>query len=612
LQALLCYRCGSQVSDNSEVCPTCGLKLEAGGRRRPGTAEAPYRVGDRVTERYVVLELLGSGPVGHVFRVQDGQMEVELALKVINSRLVQMPEERTQFTLALRAGRKLSHPNLVRVYEEGLDASERPYFTTQLLPGRTLRQELGERMARGQYFTPQEAEPLLAQVAEALDSGHRHGPHSHLKPDNILLLPDLVKVTDYALALGIPRLPFLQAQKTVRAGCYLAPEYGLGGVLDTRMDLYSLGVIMGEMLTGVTPDGDIPNLLPAMPDLPPALESLYRRSLNADPLVRPRTGKEFMAEYTAALASPRAPAVDARARPRPPTAGGVSDKPPPPVPTKELPDLPSASEVAVPTLKVPSVGFSGSTSEQVETDPEVSAPVPPAPAPAPAAEAPHPEATQQMDAELISKLMEKDPELALAMLSSVNTVPRAQLPVLERNGVPSLAESPAPQKERTIPPKPVESVPAQKERTIPPKPVESVPVQKERTLPPKPVESLPAQKERTLPPKPVERSMGPPVLTESPVLAKPPERPGSASVDRLMVGKPVVSGDAPTVLMAQAPPGGAPAPRSVTSNSRLMVALVVAGGLALGGAIGALIITLRPSTPAKQAPAAPQSPERRP
>ncbi len=374
---MLCYRCGSHVPDNSESCATCGLKLTGaaaggGSRRRGGSVEAPYKPGDVFAKRYAIREVLGPGPVGHVFRALDQEMDVEVALKVINPRLVQMPEERTQFSLSLRHGKKLSHPHHVRVYEEGEDRN-RPYFTTQLLEGMTLRRMMEQRAAQGQRFTAKEAEPLVAQLVEALNTAHKYGPHSDLKPENIFVLPDMLKVTDYGLALGIPRLPFIQAQKVWRVASYVAPEYAEGGELDTRMDLYSLGVIVGELLTGQTPEeGELPELQAHDPELPPGVEALYRRTVNANPLARPKTASEFLAEFSAALARPRPasgsvkPAAGAQApaaaRPRPKpvpisltaelaTAAPLgSDMLPPPVPTAELPAL------AAPTIQVPAVG----------------------------------------------------------------------------------------------------------------------------------------------------------------------------------------------------------------------------------------------------------------
>ncbi|WP_224365106.1 bifunctional serine/threonine-protein kinase/formylglycine-generating enzyme family protein [Hyalangium versicolor] len=346
---MLCYRCGSHVPETTDTCPTCGQKFDASARqasgastrKRGGGEGAPYKSGDIVAGRYVVQDMVGAGPVGYVFRVLDRANDVEVALKAINPRLLQEPEERTQFSLVLKVGKKLNHPYLSRVYEEGFD-QERPYFTSQLIDGMTLRRMMEMRAAKGQPFTLREVEPLLSQLASALDAAHRYGPHSDLKPENIIVLPDLLKVTDYGLALGLPRPPYVQAQKGYRADAYIAPEYVSGSEIDSRMDLYSLAVIVGEMLTGLMPDADgIPEVLMKNPDLPPAFEALYRRALNSNPLVRPKSAGEFAAEFSSILSK----GAGKRAPPQAPPLGNsalsdkarTSEKPPPPVPTDQLP-----------------------------------------------------------------------------------------------------------------------------------------------------------------------------------------------------------------------------------------------------------------------------------
>jgi serine/threonine protein kinase/formylglycine-generating enzyme required for sulfatase activity len=354
---VLCYRCGSHVPETSDTCPTCGQKYDAAARqaasastrKRPGIEASPYKPGDVAAGRYAIRDLVGAGPVGYVYRAHDQAQDMEVALKVINSRLLQEPEERTQFSLVMKVGKKLNHPHLLRVLEEGYDG-DRPYFTTQLVEGMTLRRMMEMRLAKGQPFTLKEVEPLLGQLASALDAAHRYGPHSDLKPENIIVLPDMLKVTDYGLALGIPRPPFVQAQKVYRTGGYLSPEYTLGGEIDTRMDIYALAVIVGEMLTGLMPDGDgIPELLMKNPELPPAFEALYRRALNANPVARPKTAGEFATEFSSLLglgsmATARVP-VQPLGRSALSSAARMGANPPPPVPTDQLPLLSIAPPV---------------------------------------------------------------------------------------------------------------------------------------------------------------------------------------------------------------------------------------------------------------------------
>ncbi|AFE10386.1 protein kinase [Corallococcus coralloides DSM 2259] len=381
---MLCYRCGSHVPDTSETCATCGQKFDAAARqaagaaRRKGAEGAPYKPGDVVADRYAIQEVVGAGPLGFVFRAQDQAIDVEVALKVIQPRLVQQPEERTQFALSMRVGKKLNHPNLVRVYEEGVDG-DRPFFTMQLLEGLSLRRMMEQRAAKGQLFSLKEVEPLLAQMAAALDGAHRFGPHSDVKPENVFVLPDMLKVSDYGLGLAVPHLPFVQAQKGHRAAAYIAPEYVNGAELDTRMDVYSLGVLMGEMVTGLLPeDGGVPEVSVRHPDLPPAFESLYRRALNVNPLARPKSGGELHAEFAALVHRHPAAASRQRAMPAsgalPPSAvaARAANKPLPPVPTGMLP-------VAI-------------------------APTPAAPLPA-VDDAPPPDATQPLDAATLAAIL---------------------------------------------------------------------------------------------------------------------------------------------------------------------------------------------------------------
>lgn len=451
---MLCYRCGSHVPDTRETCPTCGLKHDAASRpaagglsRRWGEDEPPYKPGDVVALRYAIRELIGAGPLGFVFKAHDPETNAEVALKVVHHRLVQAREERAQFSQVLRAGRRLTHPHLLCVYEEGLDGDS-PYFTMPLLGGMTLRKLMEARAARGQPFTLEELEGLLVQVANALDDAHALGPHADLKPENIFILPDMAKVTDFGLGLAIPRLPFIQAQKHFRAGVYVAPEYASGGDFDTRMDVYSLAVIVGELLTGLTPvDGVPPELAPRFPALA-AFEPLYRRALNPNPLARPKTVGAFVREYAALLGRPAdslpteefvpvaaSPVREERSRPRPGASGAahaalmasarMGEKPPPPVPTDQLPVI--ASYRPATTQEAPETPIDATQPLDAETLRRMMQP-----------DVPAVDATQPMDAELLAAITANSPELADVVAGRSRPEPA--------RAAPARAVAPAPQR----------------------------------------------------------------------------------------------------------------------------------------------------------------------
>ena len=305
---MLCYRCGSHVPDSAESCPSCGQQLSGGGvrhatgtfsRRRLGQLAvdgAPYKPQDVIAGRYLVKDTIGAGPLGVVFRVQDREADVEVVLKSINPKLVQTSDEKKGFARVMRAARKVSHANIARLYEDGED-QDRPYFTEQFLDGLSLRKIIDLRLQKGQFFAVKEVEPILAQLCAAMDAAHKVTPHGDLRPENVLVLPDLLKVTDLALGLAMPRVPFVQALRAKKADRYLAPELIEGGEADGRVDVYSLAVIVGEMLSGLLPDGAAPELSRRNPEVPPAIEGLYRKALNSNPAARFRTAGEFMQDW---------------------------------------------------------------------------------------------------------------------------------------------------------------------------------------------------------------------------------------------------------------------------------------------------------------------------
>jgi eukaryotic-like serine/threonine-protein kinase len=263
-------------------------------------AGAPYRAGDQMAERYRVKDAIGVGPLGYVFRAEDEQQGIDVAVKMIHPRFVQTGEERQLFARTLEPARKFLQPSLARIHDIGVDQGW-PYVTYSFLDGLTLRRMIDSRLAKGQTFTLDEVEPFLGQMAAALEAAHPLGAHGDLKPENVVILPDMLRITDWGMACGLPRLPFVQAQRQKSAHRYLAPEYVAGAEVDSRADLYALGVLVGEMLTGLTPDEDIPELRLTAPELPEAVEGFYRRALNEKPEARFRSVRELYEEFLSLL-----------------------------------------------------------------------------------------------------------------------------------------------------------------------------------------------------------------------------------------------------------------------------------------------------------------------
>lgn len=262
-----------------------------------------YKIGDLISNRYRVKDIVGSGGAGVVYRARDQEIDVDVAVKVVNAKLVQTSDEQRLFTRQTKIARKLSHQNVVRLYDEGRD-EQRPFFTMQFLEGLSLRKIIDLRKEKKQTFALTEVEPIFNQLCQALDYAHKTTFHGNLKPDNVIVLPDLLKVTDFALLRGLPRKPFLAIQKSRGVNFrYLAPEVRLEVPdLEKSVDIYSLGVVLAEMLTGTVYDeAKAEQLTLAGSGLDPSVLSVLKRCLARAPKDRYGSAKGLYEDLRSAM-----------------------------------------------------------------------------------------------------------------------------------------------------------------------------------------------------------------------------------------------------------------------------------------------------------------------
>ena len=324
---MLCFRCGSYNVEDATQCSVCGQAFldekgreVAGVQRRPSGAKltaAIFAPGETVCGRYKIVDILGQGGVGVVYRARDLELDVDVALKAIAPNLLQTEEEQRLFSRQMKAARKLHHANIIRIYDEGHEGQRR-FYTMKLLEGLTLRKIIRLRHDKGQAFTPEEIIPIFHQLAAALDYAHKTTWHGDLKPENIIILPDVLKVTDFNLVKGLPLKPFLGIAKSRSKGFpYIAPELRVeASQIDGRCDIYSLGVILGEMLTGLVFEGHFTRALTAaLEQLPPKVDGLVRRAVAEHPDGRFAKASELAKELEASLSKLAPDGLPAPARP---------------------------------------------------------------------------------------------------------------------------------------------------------------------------------------------------------------------------------------------------------------------------------------------------------
>ncbi len=309
---MLCFRCGSQVPPAAAACQNCGQPISAAQRSSMATptlprlmprtlqSPLPFKLNDVAAGRYEIRRLIGEGPLGVVYVAHDPETEVDLALKVIRPNILPTSEDKEVFLGVMRGVKGVGHFSLNHVIDVGRDG-ERCFVTTPLLEGLSLRKLMALRRSRAEKFGLAEVVPIAAQVADALDAGARIGPHGDLKPDNVVILPEMLKVTDFGLAAAVTRGAFLTAQqRAVESSAYLAPEVREGGGPTARADLYSFGVLVTELLTGQIVASAPVRLRDYQAGLPPALDAVVNRLLEEDPEGRPESPEEAVQELAAA------------------------------------------------------------------------------------------------------------------------------------------------------------------------------------------------------------------------------------------------------------------------------------------------------------------------
>ncbi len=244
----VCPRCDSHFGPEAGFCPFDGQRLVP----RVGDPPSAGLIGRLISGRYRVLRLLGEGGMGLVYEVEHQTLRRRMALKMLRPKLAADPELSARFLREARAAAAIEHPNVVRITDFGVTREGPAYFVMELLEGCPLRS-----LVRRGPLAPDRVAHIARQVADGLAAAHMAGViHRDLKPDNVHVHEaggDAVKVLDFGLARVAGTSKLTQRGVVFGTPQYMSPEQASGGELDPRSDLYALGVILYELLTGRVP-----------------------------------------------------------------------------------------------------------------------------------------------------------------------------------------------------------------------------------------------------------------------------------------------------------------------------------------------------------------------
>jgi tRNA A-37 threonylcarbamoyl transferase component Bud32 len=319
-EILSCPRCQVELSADSPdgLCPECLFRQvidgrpegegQTGSERSPAPRFVPPAAGTLAGHfpSLQVLELLGQGGMGAVYKTRQTKLDRLVALKILPPEVARDPAFAERFTREARSLARLNHPNIVTVYDFG-DADGLYYFTMEYVDGRSLRDLL-----QSGPLPPAQARAIVAQVCDALQYAHDEGlVHRDIKPENILLdRKGRVKIADFGLARLVGLTPayltLTGSHEAMGTLLYMAPEQmGRAHTVDHRADIYSLGVVLYEMLTGELPLGRF-----APPSRKAAvdgrLDQVVLRALAREPAERHPDAAAFKQDVEAALATPAA------------------------------------------------------------------------------------------------------------------------------------------------------------------------------------------------------------------------------------------------------------------------------------------------------------------
>lgn len=337
---LVCLACHSLTQSPHPDQATIVMGLE--NTDQSFLATPTFAPGVMIGERYEIVALLGTGGMGAVYKATDRELDRTVALKVIRPEFASHPQALQRFKQEIILARQISHKNVIRIYDLGT-APGVVFITMEYIEGEDLASH-----AEKQKLAPEQSARIIRDVCAALEAAHGEAViHRDLKPQNIMLSQrGKVSVMDFGLARSVEQLGGVtQVGALMGTPAYMSPEQAEGKPLDARSDLFALGIIFYELLTGKVPyeaETMLASLVKRIRDVPPEpitvdpsipkpISDIVAKCLVVDPARRYQSASEIIADLDAALDPPKSSTAPSLVSSAPALPAAPSERPPRPL-----------------------------------------------------------------------------------------------------------------------------------------------------------------------------------------------------------------------------------------------------------------------------------------
>lgn len=292
------------TAGGSTAAITGRLSILPDGESDDKTRSNTHLGANSIIGHYRIIEKIGVGGMGEVYLAEDAELDRKVALKFLPQHLCQDADCRARFKREAQAAARLSHPNVITIYEVS-EFHGRPFIAMELVVGKSLRE-----IMKQEHLTLERAIDVATQVCEGLQEAHEAGiVHRDIKPSNVMVdRKSLCKLLDFGLAAIRGSEPLTRSGSTLGTVGYMSPEQVRGATTDARSDIFSVGVVMYEMISGVLPfrgeyeaailyaiaHEEPEPLAKKIPDLPPLLENAVEKALKKDVDARYQTVAELL------------------------------------------------------------------------------------------------------------------------------------------------------------------------------------------------------------------------------------------------------------------------------------------------------------------------------